>query len=185
MPNRLPTPKGYRKLKEGERIDATDIHWMHGTKELGLSKWACSSSVGEPFHPEECTQYYRAIETTPKTKETKTMTTKKPGASHGKPTAKGMKEALKPKAKPVEAKAAPKPKYQAPRVQIAALVPVKPLDKMTKAELIEAYGVLKEQFDNQAADHCIAGTKLDRALVDLKEAKAKIKELSKGTEAAK
>ena len=52
-------------------------------------------------------------------------------------------------------------------------------ESLTKAELIEAYGVLKEQFDNQAADHCIAGTKLDRALVDLKEAKAKIKELTK------
>lgn len=180
MSNQLPTPKGYRKLKKGERIATTDIYWMHGIKEAGLSSGANSSSVGKPFHPEEYTQYYRAIETTPKTKETKNMTTKKPGTSHGKPTAKGMKEALKPKAK-----AAQKPKYPAPRVQIAALVPVKHLDKMTKAELIEAYGVLKEQFDNHAADHCIAGTKLDRALVDLKEAKAKIKELSKALEAAK
>ena len=109
--------------------------------------------------------------TTPKTKETKTMsTTKKPGTSHGKPTAKGMKEALKPKT-------TPKPKYPAARVQISALVPVKPLDKMTKTELIETYYALRDQFDNQAADHCIAGTKLDRALVDLKEARAKIKSL--------
>lgn len=128
-----------------------------------------------PFDPT-----YHLVSTTPKTKETKSMNTKKSGTTHGKPTAKGMKEALKPKAKTVV-----KPKYPAPRVQIAALVPVKPLDKMTKAELIEAYGVLKEQFDNQAADHCIAGTKLDRALVDLKEAKAKIKELSKHNGAAK
>ena len=112
---------------------------------------------------------FHLVPTTPTTKETKmTQTTK----THGKPTAKGLRV---PK-KAVEAK---KPKYPAPRVQITALEPVKPLDKMTKAELIGAYGVLKEQFDNQAADHCIAGTKLDRALVDLKEAKAKIKELSK------
>jgi hypothetical protein len=121
---------------------------------------------------------YHLVSTTPKTKtpkETKTMTenmnTKKPGTSHGKPTAKGLR--VQPKA----TKVTQKPKYPAARVQIAALVPVKPLDKMTKAELIEAYEVLKEQFDNQAADHCIAGTKLDRALVDLKEAKAKIKAL--------
>lgn len=107
--------------------------------------------------------------TTPKTtKETKTM--KKPGTTHGKPTAKGLRATKK----AVEAK---KPKYPAPRVQISALVPVKPLDKMTKTELIETYYALRDQFDNQAADHCIAGTKLDRALVDLKEAKAKIKAL--------
>ena len=114
---------------------------------------------------------------TQKPKEPKTMT-KKPGTSHGKPTAKGLRIEKKPTATKVS-------KYPAPRVQIAALVPVKSLDKMTKLELIETYYVLRDQFDNQAADHCIAGTKLDRALVDLKEAKKRIKELSKNDGVAK
>jgi hypothetical protein len=120
-----------------------------------------------------------ATKSTEKPKEPKTMTaTKKPGTSHGKPTAKGLRVEKKPTAAKVS-------KYPAPRVQIAALVPVKPLDKMTKLELIETYYALRDQFDNQAADHCIAGTKLDRALVDLEEAKKRIKELSKELEAAK
>lgn len=177
MSENLPLPKGYRKLRKGEKIQSTDKFYIHGSVELGLS-YALSGSVGKPWDTSR-THYYRAIESTQKPKEPKTMTaTKKPGTSHGKPTAKGMKSEKKPTAAKVS-------KYPAPRVQIAALVPVKPLDKMTKAELIEAYEVLKEQFDNQAADHCIAGTKLDRALVDLKEAKKRIKELSKELEAAK
>ena len=118
--------------------------------------------------------------TTKKPKETKTMNTKKPGTSHGKPTTKGMKGALKPKAK-----ATPKPKYPAPRVQMEIQAFATPLDKMTKPELQTVIGDYRAQFNNLAADHCIAGTKLDRAIVDLKEAKAKIKELSKGTEVAK
>lgn len=116
--------------------------------------------------------------TTPKTKETKTMNTKKPGTSHGKPTTKGL--LVQPKAK-----AAPKPKYPAPRVQRELIAEAKPLEKRTKAELIATAEDLVTQFHNLAADHCIAGTKLDRAIVDLKEARAKIKELSKGTEVAK
>ena len=179
MSKRLPTPKGYRKLKPGEIIGINDVFWTHGNHKNGLSQGACRPSIGRSWPIDTTqTQYYRAIESTQKPKEPKTMTTKKPGTTHGKPTAKGMKVEKKPTAAKVS-------KYPAARVQIAALVPVKPLDKMTKAELIEAYGVLKEQFDNQAADHCIAGTKLDRALVDLKEAKKRIKELAKGTEAAK
>lgn len=118
--------------------------------------------------------------TTPKTKETKNMTTKKPGTSHGKPTTKGMKVALKPKAKTV-----PKPKYPAPRVQRELIAEAKPLEKCTKAELIVTAEDRATQFHNLSADYCIEGTKLDRALVDLKEAKAKIKELSKALEAAK
>jgi len=113
---------------------------------------------------------WKPTKSTQKPKEPKTMTTKKPGTSHGKPTAKGLRVEKKPTATKVS-------KYPAPRVQIVALVPVKPLDKMTKLELIETYYALRDQFDNQAADHCIAGTKLDRALVDLKEAKKRIKEL--------
>lgn len=128
---------------------------------------------------ETCLKKIKETKSTHKPKEPKTMTaTKKPGTTHGKPTAKGMKVEKKPTAAKVS-------KYPAPRVQIAALVPVKSLDKMTKLELIETYYALRDQFDNQAADHCIAGTKLDRALVDLKEAKNRIKELTKGTEAAK
>ena len=118
--------------------------------------------------------------TTPKTKETKSMTTKKPGTPHGKPTTKGMKVALKPKAK-----AAPKPKYPVPRVQRVLIAEAKPLEKRTKAELITTAEDLATQFHNLATDHCITGTKLDRALVDLKEAKAKIKELSEALEATK
>lgn len=116
---------------------------------------------------------YHLVSTTPKTKETKSMNTKKPGTSHGKPTAKGLrvqpKTAPKPKAKPV--------KYPAPRVQMEIQAFAKPLDKMTKPELQTVIGDYRSQFHNLAADHCIAGTKLDRALVDLKEAKAKIKAL--------
>lgn len=84
-----------------------------------------------------------------------------------------------------EAKATAKPKYPAARVQRELIAEAKPLEKRTKAELIETAQDLAVQFHNLAADHCIAGTKLDRALVDLKEAKAKIKELTKGTEAVK
>ena len=116
--------------------------------------------------------------TTQKPKEPKTMqTTKKPGTTHGKPTAKGMEVEKKP--------ATAKPKYPAARVQRELIAEAKPLEKRTKAELIETAQDLAVQFHNLAADHCIAGTKLDRALVDLKEAKAKIKELAKGTEATK
>ena len=119
----------------------------------------------------------KSTTTTQKPKEPKTMQTKKPGTTHGKPTAKGMK---------VEKKTATaKPKYPAARVQRELIAEAKPLEKRTKAELIETAQDLAVQFHNLAADHCIAGTKLDRALVDLKEAKAKIKELTKGTEAVK
>ena len=105
------------------------------------------------------------------------MQTKKPGTTHGKPTAKGMKVEKKP--------ATAKPKYPAPRVQMEIQAFATPLDKMTKPELQAVIGDYRAQFNNLAADHCIAGTKLDRAIVDLKEAKAKIKELTKGTEAVK
>ena len=113
------------------------------------------------------------------TKEPKIMTmTKKPGTSHGKPTAKGMKVEKKPTAAKVS-------KYPAAREMVPSPTTVKPMDKMTKAELIEAYTQAGIRFTNLAGLECITSTKLDRALVDLKEAKKRIKELTKGTEAAK
>lgn len=123
----------------------------------------------------------KPTETTPKTKETKTMTTKKPGTSHGKPTAKGMKDALKPKAKPA------KPKYPAPREVVGILVPDyrNPKSKATKADLVDQVFDLWDTAIEARRELATTGTKLDRALVDLKEAKAKIKELSKALEAAK
>ena len=78
-----------------------------------------------------------------------------------------------------EAKATVKSKYPAARVQRELIAEATPLEKRTKAELISTAEDLAIQFHNLAADYCIAGTKLDRALVDLKEAKAKIKELTK------
>lgn len=203
--------------------------------------------------------------TTTKTKETKTMTetmtTKKPGTSHGKPTAKGMKEALKPKAKatvkPVEtgtkAPEAPyrptvgdvvkivkdtcyhqltigsvftikkdeksdipyypgaknnprgnwftaidcelvtkaadvvkapkestpaksmKPKYPAPREALTYGVTV--TGKSTKESIKGLLDLTIEIHNGTLNDLATTGTKLDRALVDLKEAKAKIKAL--------
>jgi hypothetical protein len=50
----------------------------------------------------------KTVTTTKKPKEPKNMTTKKPGTSHGKPTAKGLR--VQPKAKTAQ-----KPKYPAPR----------------------------------------------------------------------
>ena len=58
MPKRLPTPKGYRRLKSGERIQAADIYWMHGDPEIGLSTGACRPSIGQKFDPPMQTQYY-------------------------------------------------------------------------------------------------------------------------------
>ena len=113
---------------------------------------------------------YHLVSTTPKTKETKTMTTKKPGTSHGKPTAKGMKEALKPKAK-----ATVKPKYPAPRVALEYTPIVTP--KTTKDGLHTELGFVVHEWNKEKQEHAATGTKLDRALVDLKEARAKIKSL--------
>lgn len=113
--------------------------------------------------------------TTPKTKETKSMTTKKPGTSHGKPTAKGMKEALKPKA-------TVKPKYPAAREVVGILIPDyrNPKSKATKAELVDQVFDLWDTAIEARRELATTGTKLDRALVDLKEAKAKIKALEAG-----
>ena len=182
------------KFKVGDRVELVSKkpRWPFGpyvrTGNVGVVKSVFPASgvelhVDFPKHKGWCgmeSEFILASETesTQKPKEPKTMTTKKPGTSHGKPTAKGLRVENKPTAAKVS-------KYPAPRVQIAALVPVKPLDKMTKLELIETYYALRDQFDNQAADHCIAGTKLDRALVDLKEAKKRIKELTKNDGVAK
>ena len=107
--------------------------------------------------------------TTPKTKETKNMTTKKPGTSHGKPTTKGMKVALKPKAKPVKAK------YLAPREALTYGVTV--TGKSTKESLKGLLDLTIGIHNGTLKDLATTGTKLDRTLVDLKEAKAKIKAL--------
>lgn len=104
--------------------------------------------------------------------------TKKPGTSHGKPTAKGLRVEKKPTAAKVS-------KYPAPRVQREIETDYGDMAKKTKAQLIDYLTWTSEEFRNLAADHCIAGTKLDRTLVDLKEAKKRIKELTKGTEASK
>jgi hypothetical protein len=128
------------------------------------------------------------------------MNTKKPGTTHGKPTAKGMKEALKPKGPPIEkiraavdselsaiAKRKNPPKYPAPREVVGILIPDyrNPKCKATKAELVDQVFDLWETAIEARRDLATTGTKLDRALVDIKEAKAKIKGLTKGTEAAK
>ena len=116
--------------------------------------------------------------TTKKPKETKTMNTKKPDTSHGKPTTKGMKEDLKPKAKTAQ-----KPKYPAPREALTYGVTV--TGKSTKESIKGLLDLTIEIHNGTLKDLATTGTKLDRTLVDLKEAKAKIKELSKGTEVAK
>jgi hypothetical protein len=75
---------------------------------------------------------------------------------------------------PKEAK--PKPKYPAPRV-------TEPVDKLkitpktTKAEITVAFDFAIDALCLECTNHAITGTKLDRALVDLKEAKKRIKEL--------
>lgn len=114
--------------------------------------------------------------TTPKTKETKTMNTKKPGTSHGKPTAKGLRAQPK-------AKATVKPKYPAAREALTYGVTV--TGKSTKESIKGLLDLTIEIHNGTLKDLATTGTKLDRALVDLKEAKAKIKELSKALEAAK
>lgn len=68
-------------------------------------------------------------------------------------------------------------KYPAPRPQQELNEWTKHLSSMKKAELLDALRDYRVQFRNLAADHCIAGTKLDRALVDLKEARQRIKTL--------
>ena len=165
---------GYRKVRKGEKIPANHEFWA-----WGIGPWSnCPERTGDTYadHDRLCRVPLKNT-TTKKPKEPKTMQTKKPGTTHGKPTAKGMKVEKKP--------ATAKPKYPAARVQRELIAEAKPLEKRTKAELIETAQDLAVQFHNLAADHCIAGPKLDRALVDLKEAKAKIKELSKALEAAK
>lgn len=189
------------KFKIGDRVKLISMDpWF------GFGPYVKTGAIGivthvavatRDYHPEICVNFPKHSgwngmhsefilvpkkPTTPKTKEKKSMTenktAKKPGTSHGKPTTKGL--LAQPKAKTT-----PKPKYPEPRVQRELITGAKPLEKRTKAELIATTQDLSNQFNNLAADHCIAGTKLDRALVDLKEAKVKIKELSKALEAAK
>ena len=107
-------------------------------------------------------------------------TTKKPGTSRGKPTAKGMKVEKKPTTAKVS-------KYPAPREALGIMIPDyrNPKSKATKADLVDQVFDLLDTALDARKDLATTGTKLDRALVDLKEAKAKIKELTKGTEAVK
>ena len=169
------TPKGYRKLKEGEVIQGTDIYYSCGDASLGLLQiGACvPGDIGREYNPDFHVDHYRKLDT-PKPKETKTMTTKKPGTTHGKPTAKGMKAALAPKA-------TKKPKYPAAREAVGIMIPDyrNPKSKATKAELVDQIFDLLETATEARKDLATTGTKLDRAIVDLKEARAKIKELSK------
>ena len=113
---------------------------------------------------------------TKKPKETKNMNTKKPGTSHGKSTAKGLR--VQPKAKTAQ-----KPKYPVPREALTYGVTV--TGKSTKESIKGLLDLTIEIHNGTLNDLATTGTKLDRALVDLKEAKAKIKELSKGTGATK
>lgn len=108
-------------------------------------------------------------------------TPKKLSTTHSKPTTKGVKLEKKPAA----AKVPTKVKYPAPREMLATPTTEKPLDKMTKAELIGACILAGIRFTNLAGVECDTGTKLDRALVDLKEAKRRIKELTKNDGAPK
>ena len=119
--------------------------------------------------------------TTQKPKEPKTMqTTKKPGTTHGKPTVRGMKVEKKPTTAKVS-------KYPAPREALGIMIPDyrNPKSKATKADLVDQVFDLLDTALDARKDLATTGTKLDRALVDLKEAKKRIKELTKGTEAAK
>ena len=116
-----------------------------------------------------------------KPKEPKTMsTTKKPGTTHGKPTVRGMKVEKKPTTAKVS-------KYPAPREALGIMIPDyrNPKSKATKADLVDQVFDLLDTALDARKDLATTGTKLDRALVDLKEAKKRIKELTKGTEAAK
>lgn len=140
--------------------DFTDGH-DGGNPSVEYSSWGVEEDHLKKIKPTKSTQ---------KPKEPKTMTTKKPGTPHGKPTAKGLRVEKKPTAAKVS-------KYPAPRVQREIETEYGDMAKKTKAQLIDYLTWTAEQFHNLAADHCIAGTKLDRALVDLKEAKKRIKEL--------
>lgn len=119
---------------------------------------------------------YTVKEPTPTTKETKMNPTTLRSAvaeatkTTGKPTAKGLRA---PK-KAVEAK---KPKYPAPREALTYGVTV--TGKTTKESIKGLLDLTIEIHNGTLKDLAATGTKLDRALVDLKEAKAKIKELSK------
>ena len=172
MPENLPLPKGYRKLRKGEKIQSTDKFYIHGSVELGLS-YALSGSVGKPWDTSR-THYYRAIESNQKPKEPKTMQTKKPGTTHGKPTAKGMKVEKKPTTAKVS-------KYPAPREALGIMIPDyrNPKSKATKADLVDQVFDLLDTALDARKDLATTGTKLDRALVDLKEAKKRIKELER------
>ena len=123
----------------------------------------------------------KSTTTTQKPKEPKTMsTTKKPGTTHGKPTVRGMKVEKKPTTAKVS-------KYPAPREALGIMIPDyrNPKSKATKADLVDQVFDLLDTALDARKDLATTGTKLDRALVDLKEAKKRIKELSKELEAAK
>jgi hypothetical protein len=93
--------------------------------------------------------YHMPKSTTPKKKEA-TMTAKKP--------------------------ATVKPKYPVVRVPEAAEYFVVK-SKTARAELIGVYDATFNALNFERIAHATTGTKLDRALVDLKEAKKRIKEL--------
>lgn len=78
--------------------------------------------------------------------------------------------------------AKPKPtakasKYPAPRVASAAFDATKIRKDATRDELRSRCSILSEDLTKAYGEIATTGTKLDRALVDLKEAKKRIKEL--------
>ena len=167
---------GYREVHKGEKIPANHEFWS-----WGRGPWAnCPERTGDIYTNGDRLCRVPCTKPTQKPKEPKTMQTKKPGTSHGKPTAKGLRVEKKPTAAKVS-------KYPAPREALGIMIPDyrNPKSKATKADLVDQVFDLLDTALDARKDLATTGTKLDRALVDLKEAKKRIKELTKGTEAAK
>jgi len=70
-----------------------------------------------------------------------------------------------------------KPKYPEPRVAFVAFDATKIRKDATRDELRSRCSILSDDLTMAYGEIATTGTKLDRALVDLKEAKKRIKEL--------
>lgn len=157
-----PTPNGCRELKRGEPIEPGDVYWICGDMTQGLET-VKHLDMAEYYLPGMHAKHFRQI-TTQKPKETK-MTTK-PSAT----TTKLAKVLPKyPKAREAE-------EYQ-PTITT----------KTTKDVLANEVGFLVFEWNKEKREHATTGTKLDRALVDLKEARKRIRDLEAkiGKEASK
>jgi len=142
--------RGYRLLTKGEVI-------ADGDEFFGAAAvWKpCRRAVGEQVDPLDHYPIRRKVtESTKKPKEQKTMTAKK-----HKPTAKASKY----------------PPARTPEVVEYFVVK----SKTTRTEVIGVYDETFSALQFQLGSHATTGTKLDRALVDLKEAKKRIKELER------